>query len=141
MKNMSRRLAKTINNIDIAYLSHNDKQISDALYCVLYALDDGKSHTQAEICKEWLLPKTTVNSIIKKMETEGMILRKQSQAGREVYISLSPKGVDYARLHLDGIYKAEIAALRKTLIKYGDEFIDILEYYGKNLKDAFNENE
>ena len=37
------------------------------------------------------------------------------------------------------IYRAEEKALKKTLDKYSDEFIEGLEFFGESLKEAFDE--
>ena len=47
--------------------------VSSALLWVLYALNDGKSHTQIEISNDWKLPKTTVNTIVKELEQNGYV--------------------------------------------------------------------
>ena len=53
--------------------------VSSALLWVLYALNDGNSHTQIEISNDWELPKTTVNTVIKEIQKNG-------------YVDLIPKG-------------------------------------------------
>ena len=42
--------------------------ISTTLLWVLYVLNDGNAHTQIEICKDWELPRTTVNTVVKEIE-------------------------------------------------------------------------
>ncbi len=32
---------------------------------LLYALDDGLPHSQKQICEEWAIPKTTINTVVK----------------------------------------------------------------------------
>ena len=47
--------------------------VSSSLLWVLYALNDGNSHTQIEISNDWELPKTTVNTVIKDIQKEGYV--------------------------------------------------------------------
>jgi len=54
-------------------------------------------------------------------------------------ITLTDTGKLFSKGILDFIYRAESTALKKTIDKYSDTFIEALEYYGKNLKEAFEE--
>ena len=46
---------------------------SPTLLWVLYALNDGKEHTQREICTSWDLPKSTVNTVITELNAGGYV--------------------------------------------------------------------
>ena len=35
--------------------------------CLLYALDDGQMHSQNDICLQWEIPRSTLNTIIKQL--------------------------------------------------------------------------
>ena len=139
MRNLSRRLTLALNKIDIVYLANeNKKTISDAEYCFMYALDDALPHSQKEISEEWLIPKTTINSIAKKYEREGYInFSRVPGARREMMITLTDIGSEYVKNQLAFMYRAEEIATRKTVEQFGEEFIGIIEAYGKNLKEAF----
>ena len=56
--------------------------VSSALLWVLYALNDGNSHTQIEISNDWELPKTTVNTVIKEIQKNGYA--NQREKARDV---------------------------------------------------------
>ena len=139
MRNLSRRLTLALNKIDIVYLANeNKKTISDAEYCFMYALDDALPHSQKDISEEWLIPKTTINSIAKKYEREGYInFSRVPGARREMMITLTDVGHEYVKNQLAFMYRAEEIAIRKTVEQFGEGFIEIIEAYGKNLKDAF----
>lgn len=47
--------------------------ISTILLWVLYALNEGNAHTQIEVYKDWELPRTTVNTVVKEIERNGYI--------------------------------------------------------------------
>ena len=139
MRERVRRLVLAINKIDVVYLAgETPGGISDAEYCFMYALDDDKPHSQMEICKEWMIPKTTINTIAKRWEREGMLVF-QTVPGkrREMQIELTDKGRLYIRENLYGLYKTEDTAMEKTLSVYGDEFIEAVEAFAENLRTAF----
>lgn len=128
-----------INNIDEAYmLNEKKRQISESELCLMYALDDGKPHSQKEISSVWMVPKTTLNTITKRWEKEGLLIQSPIPGRRrEMQITLTEAGEQYARGFLTFIYEAEEIALRKTLERYSDEFIEALEFFSENLKEAF----
>ena len=141
MRDIARRLILALYNIDeVYYLNEGRKKISDAELSVMYALDDGKPHSQREISQEWLVPKTTVNTIVKRWEKEGLLTQTPIQGKRrEMNIMLTDAGREYAKSFMSFLYKAEDKALKKTLDKYSDEFIEVIEYFGESLKEAFEE--
>jgi len=137
----AKRLILALYNIDeIYYTSEKKRRLSDAELCILYALDDGQPHSQKEICDKWLVPKTTINTITKKWESQGLLtLAAISGKRREMQITLTDSGKAFSKEILDFIYRSEDTALAKTLDKYSDAFIDALEYFGAELKKAFEE--
>jgi len=138
----AKRLILALYNIDeIYYTSEKKRRLSDAELCILYALDDGQPHSQKEICDKWLVPKTTINTITKKWEAQGIVtLTVIPGKRREMQITLTDAGKLFSKEILDFIYRVESTALAKTLDKYSDSFIEALEYFGKNLKEAFEED-
>lgn len=141
MRATARRLILALYNIDEAYyLNESKKKLSDAELCVMYALDDGKPHSQREISREWLVPKTSVNTIVKRWEKEGFLTMTPIPGKRrEMQILLTDSGRTYAKSFLGFLYRAEDTALKKTIDKYSDEFIEVLEFFGSSLKQAFEE--
>lgn len=138
----AKRLILALYNIDeIYYTSEKKRRLSDAELCILYALDDGQPHSQKEICDKWLVPKTTINTITKKWESQGILtLTAIPGKRREMQITLTDVGKRFSKEILDFIYRAESTALTKTLDKYSDTFIEAMEYFGNNLKKAFEED-
>lgn len=141
MRKTARRLILALYNIDeVYYLNEGQKKISDAELSVMYALDDGKPHSQREISQEWLVPKTSVNTIVKRWEKEGLLTQTPIPGKRrEMHIMLTDAGREYAKDFMSFLYKAEDKALKKTLDKYSEEFIEAIEYFGESLKEAFSE--
>ena len=82
--------------------------VSYALLWVLYALNDGNSHTQIEISNDWELPKTTVNTVIKEIQKNGYVdLIPIKGRRREMSIVLTESGKKYADRVLADLYKKE----------------------------------
>ena len=82
--------------------------VSSALLWVLYALNDGNSHTQIEISNDWELPKTTVNTVIKEIQKEGFVeLIPIKGKRREMAIVLTESGKKYSDRVLADLYKKE----------------------------------
>ena len=141
MRETARRLIRALYNIDeVYYLNEAKKKLSDAELCVMYALDDGKPHSQREISQEWLVPKTSVNTIVKRWEKDGLVTMVPIPGKRrEMHVCLTDAGQSYAKQFLGFLYRAEDQALKKTLEKYSDSFIEVIEFFGASLKEAFDE--
>lgn len=141
VRGTAKRLIRALYNIDeVYYTSEKKRRLSDAELCIMYALDDGKPHSQKEICEEWVVPKSTINTITKKWESQGLLtLNPMTGKRREMQIALTDEGKIYADKILSFIYYAEDKALAKTLEKYSDSFIEAIEFFGTNLKEAFEE--
>jgi len=108
--------------------------VSTALLWVLYALNDGKPHTQIEISNDWELPKTTVNTVIKDIQKEGYIeLIPIKGKRREMYIVLTESGKEFADQVLSDLYRKE-AEVCKTLNLEEQKVVEILEKIASTLK-------
>lgn len=141
MRENARRLITALNRIDEGYyLGFLNKKVSDAELAVMYALDDGKPHSQMDISREWIIPKTSVNTIVKRWEKEGFVtLIPIPGKRREMNIMLTESGSEYAKSFLGFLYRAEDEALRRTLEKYPEEFIEAIEFFGASLNEIFGE--
>lgn len=108
--------------------------ISSALLWVLYALNDGNSHTQIEISNDWKLPKTTVNTVIKDIQKDGYVeLVPIKGKRREMSIVLTESGKEFADRVLSDLYKIE-SDVYKTLCIEEHDVIKVLEKLAKGLK-------
>lgn len=139
IKEKIRRYMIITERIDEIY-SHFSKVMgmSESELCVLYLLDREPSLSQRQICEQWLIPKTTLNTIIKKYEKIGYIqFEKIPNNRKEMRLRLTVKGKEYAATFLESIYRAEDKAMRETLKKYGDSFIEANECFAEELKSAF----
>ena len=108
--------------------------VSSALLWVLYALNDGNSHTQIEISNDWELPKTTVNTVIKEIQKNGYVdLIPIKGKRREMSIVLTESGKKYADRVLTDLYKKE-AEVYKALSSEEYAIVAVLEKIAKKLK-------
>lgn len=137
----ARRLIIALANADISYmLSQKISSVSEAELYMMYALDDNEPHSQKEIAEQWLIPRTTVNAVTKRWVNEGLLTKTPIPGKRrEMVISFTEAGREYAKKFLAFLYRAENKAIAETLEHYSDDFIDTLEYFSARLKNAFEE--
>ena len=135
---MIRRLMIAVNRIDGLYERAAARLGAKAsLICLFYALDDGKPHSQKEISENWLIPRTTLNTIAVELEKSGDIaLEPIAGRRREMNILLTESGKRRARAYLDAIYPAEEQAFAAAGLESGD--VDALENFCEALKGALH---
>lgn len=131
-----RRIMIAVNVIDGAYeMIARKTGIKENTLALFYALDDGKSHSQKEICEEWMIPKTTLNTIVKECIKNGYIILNTDHHKKEKEICLTERGQEYAKEILDQVYHLEEAAMEHTLQMASPEFIQTLEAFTAHLKE------
>lgn len=106
---------------------------------LLYALDDGQPHSQREICETWLIPKTTISTIVKELVQAGYATLQPRAGSREKTICLTKAGQAYAQQILGNIYAAEEAAMARTLAQFSPAFIDAVAYYAGCLQEEIRQ--
>lgn len=110
---------------------------SSAELCLMYALDDGLSHSQKQISEQWEISKTTLNTIVKHWEQVGLLtLNKIPGKRREMEICLTDSGLVRAKETLKYVYSAEDSAMKQTIEHYSETFVEVLEFYAEALKKA-----
>ena len=127
------RLMQNICKIDgtFYYFARRFAAKENLLY-LLYALDDGRPHSQTEICRDWMIPKTTVNTNVKELVAAGYAALEQGE-GREKIITLTERGRAYAEQLLGQVYAAERSAMEQTLAQFSSGFVDAMEYFAQCL--------
>lgn len=103
---------RSIYRVDGFYAEYAKKcNVKENLLWILYALNDGKEHSQKEICDSWDLPRSTVNTIMKELENDDYVMLNQIKGEkRELNVVLTLKGKEYADNLLSELYEIE----RKT---------------------------
>lgn len=125
-----RQLMIATNKIDgVYYLCARKMGIQENMLALLYALDDGKNHTQKQVCEEWLIPKTTINTIVKELVSAGYITLLPEGKTREKNIALTESGKKYVDNIMKNIYKSEQQAIKKTREKFSAEFVEAFNYF------------
>lgn len=115
-------------------------KMSDCMIWILYILrEDDRSVTQSDICNMMYMPKQTVNSSLKKMESEGYIELLNINDKRSKQVCLTEKGVDLANNTVDIIISKENNALSKMDEKEQELLINLLRKFNDLLKDSFLE--
>ena len=125
-----RRLFLSINRIEGGYYFCARKLgVKENTLALLYALDDGKPHSQKQIYEDWLIPKTTINTIVKELAGAGYITLLAAGSSKEKMLRLTESGKDYAYGLLKKMYAVEQEALNHTLQKFSPEFIDAFDCF------------
>lgn len=107
---------KALYHVDAVYddFAKGSGVVSPTLLWILYALNDGNEHTQREICVDWALPKSTVNTVMMELKKSGYVeLEPIKGKRREMAVLLTQSGKEYADSLLAGIYKKEAEAFDK----------------------------
>lgn len=126
-RNRIRRVMIFVNALNGAYARLSKKiGIKENTLALLYALDDGGQHSQAKICREWGIPKTTINTIVQECVQKGYV-RLTAGSGREKYVRLTESGEIYARELLSCIYASEERAYDRALSRFSAEDLAALE--------------
>lgn len=135
------RLALAIYRIDGAYdrFAKNGKVKPNTMW-VLYALGDGKTHTQRTLCEEWRFARSTVNTIIKECEQQGYVRLMQIEGERrELKIRLTEKGKEFSQKLLSPVYDAEKELYKDFFADKGESFISELESFGDEMEKKYSE--
>lgn len=133
-----RRLMTATNKIDGAYYFLARKlNIKENTLALLYALDDGKAHSQKQISDEWLIPKTTINTTVKELTDAGYLELLPGEHTREKTIKLTESGKIYTNKILKTVYEAENQALTETINKFGTEFVEAFDFFADSLCNEF----
>ena len=133
------RFGKLIYKIDYYYAEIAKKSgVKPNLMWILYALNDGKSHSQKDISISWDIPITTINTIVKELNNDGYVdLIHIPGKRREMNIILTEKGKEYSKNILKDIYEIE----EKVFKSLGEKvrINDDLEFLLKKLYESKGE--
>lgn len=108
---------------------------------LLYALDDGLPHSQKQICEEWAIPKTTVNTVVKACRAAGYItLEPMPDQPRQRQLCLTEAGMVYAKKAMKELYAIENQAMAAAVERFGPAFVDAVEFYCARFQAAVEAN-
>lgn len=128
-KDLMRRLISDTSKMDgLYYLWGKNTGISENMLTFMYALNDDKTHTQKQICEQFSIPKTTINTITKELMEKGLVVFENGENLKEKKLVLTKKGKIYAEKITGELKDIEKIAMEKTLEKYSVNFIEAFEY-------------
>lgn len=135
-----RRLMLATTKIDGAYYLFSRRPgIKENVLVLLYALDDGKPHSQKQICEDWLVPKTTINTNVKELVRAGYVMLYPGAGTREKIIGLTDAGKAYTEQIMRRVYEAEQAAMKRTLQQFSPQFVDAIDFFADCLHNEFQQ--
>lgn len=116
--------------------------LSDCAFWILYLLrETDTQYTQAEICNMLSLPRQTVNSALKNLQSEGYIsLTPVENNKKSKILVLTEKGEGLAKNSADMVLKAEIKVLRQFSENELQLFLLLSEKYAVLLRKEYEEN-
>ncbi len=121
-------LGRSMYHIDSIYAEFAKKSsVTPTLLWILYAINDNKVHTQREICYDWSLPKSTVNTLIMELKNKDYVkLEPIKGKRREMNIIITESGKKYANNVLKDIYQKEAEVFKKLDFNV-DDFVKKLQ--------------
>ena len=134
-----RMLGEAVYRIDGAYdVFSKNAGVSSNMLWLLSAINDGKKHTQSQICWDWNYPKTTVNTLVKELEKKGYVVLSQVPGTRrELYVELTASGKDFANRVLQPVYDAEEQLFAKYFENCDPSFVLQLNRFSNAMKQYF----
>lgn len=77
------------------------------MFMILYAIDMAQPCTQKQISESWMIPKQTVNTIVKNMVRQGYVRFEAGQGQKEKLVRFTEQGELLAREILEAMYQME----------------------------------
>ena len=134
-KDLMKRLMSDITKMDgLYYLWGKNTGISENMLILMYALNDNQMHTQKQVCEQFSIPKTTINTIVKELVEKDFIVFENGENLKEKNLTLTKKGKIYAEEITGELKEIEGIAIEKTLEKYSINFIKAFEYLVESME-------
>lgn len=115
-------------------------ELNESVFWILYCLrGSGKNVTQSFMCSMMLEPKQTINTALKKMESDGLIFFSDSGDKRSKYIYLTEKGAALAKNTVDRVIVAERTAMEMMTEDEQRQFLELFRKYNDCLKEKMGE--
>ena len=78
------------------YLAARHLGVNENTFSLLYSLADGRPRSQKQLSEELLIPKTTVNTVVKECIQAGYFQLVPAARGKEKEVTLTEQGRAYA---------------------------------------------
>ena len=123
------RMNQCMNRLDrLYYMAARKLGVKDNSLLLYYVLSDEKAHSQKEISEEWLVPRTTLNTVVKEAVEKGYIRLETPGSTREKTLILTEKGK---------LYAAEEQALERTLREFSSDLMKGMEVFTDYMQEEF----
>lgn len=136
IKKEAKRLDEIWQNIDSVY-EYYAKQLglnSTTLY-LLHIIYTSEPCTQKQICNIMMLPKQTVNTIVRDYQNKGLLETAESpEDRRQKHIRLTQQGKRYCKKILPPVEEAEAYALAQFTEDERCTMFALMEKYSKSFK-------
>ncbi len=120
---------------EIYHNAARNLSLSDCAFWILYSLRESAAPlTQSDICNSLYHPKQTVNSALKKLETEGYITLSRTSDRRRKQLCLTEKGRLLATDTVERVMAAELEALAELSEQERSLFLSVFDKYTAILK-------
>ncbi|MDO4469383.1 MAG: winged helix-turn-helix transcriptional regulator [Bacillota bacterium] len=134
------RLMLTTNRcVGIYYEIAKQMGIKENTLLLLDILSDEKQHSQKQICDDWHIPRTTLNTIIKECVQEEYIILVSQNKSKEKLIALTEKGKVFAEKVTYKMNRAVESAMEKISKEFSTDFITVFEKYVEYLEQEYKE--
>lgn len=103
--------------------------ISDSVLIILYSIVEmGDGCIQKDISEKFSISRQTINSAIKKLQSQGYITLKQGK-GRDMHIYLTPDGKKYAEDIVGPVMELENSVFKEMYPEESREFLRLTQKY------------
>lgn len=111
--------------------------VSDSVFWSLYVLrESDKKIMQRDIVNANSFPPQTINSALKKMESDGLVELAEAEDKRKKQVLLTEKGIKLAERTVDKVAVLEAEAMGQLSEKEREDFIGLLRKYTDFLKES-----
>ena len=111
--------------------------IKENTLLLLDILSDKKQHSQKQICDDWHIPRTTLNTIIKECVKSGYIVLLTQSSSKEKPISLTESGQFFTDKVTHTMKEAVQRSMEKVQKEYSTDFIMIFQKYVEYLENEY----
>ena len=132
------RLMLTINRCTGVYYEIAKKMgVKENTLLLLDILSDKRQHSQKQICDDWHMPKTTLNTIIKECVSSGHVVLLTQRKSKEKLIALTDSGQIFADEITQKMKEAVQRSMEKIKKEYSTDFILVFENFVEYLENEY----
>lgn len=128
------RLMRALNRINGQYeLLRRSLEIKESLFVLLYACAGGERRSQKEICDEWHIPRSTLNTVVVQQVCAGNVVLVP-RGNKEKDVCLTEQGRRLAEQKLGSMLDAEDRIAAHCI---DDTLLEGVERFARDVESAF----